>query len=362
MIREASPNLPPERHLASDNNAGVLPEVLTRLAEVNTGHTPGYGHDPYTAHVIQRLVDAFGGKGAAALFFTGTAANVVAAGVCLQRYEAVVCGQQSHLYVDEGGAPERWLGCKLMPLPTDLGRIRPESVEQVLRLRGDEHNVLPKVLTLTQPTELGVCYRPDELAELCRLAHQRGLYVHMDGARLANAAAFLGCTWAELTTDLGVDLVSLGGTKNGLMGAEALVVLRPGLAGNLLRFQKQAMQLASKMRFVAAQFDAWLDGDLWLHTARRANDMAQQLGAWVDAFGPPLERVAPVEANGVFVRMPAHWYAPLNEHIRFYIWEEQPEHQAVVVRWMCSFDTQEADLARLQQAVVQLAQPEAAVQ
>ncbi len=348
-----------ERHLASDNNASVLPQVLARMAEANTGHTAGYGHDPYSDYVLKRLVDAFGGKGSAALFFTGTAANVVAIGICLQRYEAVVCGQQSHLYVDEGGAPERWLGCKLIPVPTDLGRIRPQSFEQVLRLRGDEHNVIPKVLTLTQPTELGVCYRPAELAELCRLAHRRGLYVHVDGARLANAAAFLGCSWAELTTELGVDLVSLGGTKNGLMGAEALIVLRPGLTGNLLRFQKQAMQLASKMRFVAAQFDAWLDDDLWLHTARQANARAHELGAWVDAFGPPLVRVAPVEANGVFVRMPTAWYAPLAEQVRFYIWEESPETETVVVRWMCSFDTQPEDLQRLQGAIEQLAQLQA---
>lgn len=348
----SSPALP-ERHFASDNNAGVLPEVLQRIAEVNAGHAPGYGHDPYTESVLQRVVDAFGGVGAAAFFFTGTAANVVAAGVCLSRYEAVVCGHQSHLYVDEGGAPERWLGCKLIPVPTETGKIRPEALEVVLRQRGDEHNVLPKLLTLTQPTEMGACYDFDEIRELCALAHARGLYVHLDGARLANAAVHLNCSWQEMTADLGVDLVSLGGTKNGLLGAEALVVLRPGLTGTLLRFQKQAMQLASKMRFLAAQFDAYLEGELWRRAASHSNAMAQRLAEVARKHG--LEIVAPVEANGVFVRLPQSWFDDLAQRVRFYPWEESPESRTVVARWMCAYDTQPEDIDRMDQALREVA-------
>ena len=344
----------PSRQFASDNNAGVHPEVFTRMAEVNFGHASAYGHDDYTQSVLKRIANACGSNATAALFFIGTAANVVSAALALRPFDAVVCGQEAHLYVDEGGAPERWLGCKLIPVPTKNGKLAPEAVRKAIKLRGDEHTVVPRLLSLTQPTEMGTCYSLDELNELVAIAHDNEMLVHMDGARLANAAVFLNCSWQELTEGVGIDLLSLGGTKNGLMCAEALVVLNDKLSTHLSRHQKQAMQLASKMRFLAAQFDAYLENDLWKRSAQHANACALELASKISGFAPELSLAAPVEANGLFVRMHKSWFDKLQEIASFYPWNEADEAGFLTARWMCAFDTQMEDIDRLVNAIADL--------
>jgi len=327
------------RSFASDNNAGVHPVILDAIAAANRGHVVGYGDDPFTESAIATFRKHFGRDVEVFFVFNGTAANVLGLRALTESYHAVLCAEAAHIYTDECGAPEKFTGCKLIPIAAPDGKLTVESVQSAYHGIGDQHHVQPKVIAITQATEMGTLYKPDEIKALARFAHDHNMYVHMDGARIANAAAALGQSLREATRDLGVDVLSFGGTKNGLMGAEAAVFFNKKLADNFLYIRKQGMQLASKMRFIAVQFEALLKNDLWLKSARQANRMARLLKQEVKSI-PQLEIVYPVEANGVFVRIPREAIAKIQKQYFFYVWNEEQS----VVRWMCSFDTTEEDI------------------
>jgi threonine aldolase len=327
------------RGFASDNAATIHPAVLEAIAGANVGHAFGYGHDGYTRGVEARFREHFGDAARAFLVWGGTAANVLSLRAVCRPWEAVICAQTAHMNVDECGAPEAIAGVKLLTAATEHGKLSPELVETLIVRLGDEHAVQPRVVSLSQSTELGTVYSPEELRALCELAHARGLVVHVDGARLCNAAAALSITLRGITTDVGVDVVSFGGTKNGLLGAEAVVFLTPGVEAGFAYLRKQSMQLASKMRFLAVQFDALLSGELWLRCARHANGMAARLAEAIGGV-PGITITRPVQTNAVFAALPAAATASLQERFAFYVWDEQRGE----VRWMCSWDTTEGDV------------------
>ena len=335
---------------ASDNHAGAHPEVLEAIAAANRGHAGSYGSDPWTARAEEAIRGHFGADARAFFVFNGTGANVASVDALTRPYEGVICTDVAHMHTDECGAPERLAGVKLLTVPDRAGKLSAADVERWEQSRGDEHQVQPRVVSITQASELGTVYSLDETQTIAATAHALGMYVHVDGARLANAAASLGVSLGALTTEAGVDVVSFGGTKNGLLFGEAVVFCTPGLAGDFLFTRKQLGQLASKMRFVAAQFEALLDGDLWLSSARHANAMAARLAAAVGGIDG-LEVVHPVEANAVFARLPRpaidRLLADLPGDHPFYVWDEA----AGVVRWMCAWDTREEDVDRFASTV-----------
>jgi threonine aldolase len=333
---------------ASDNYAPAHPDVLAAVLAANDGHAPSYGADPWTARAIERVRDHLGAQAEVFLVFNGTGANVLCLQALMRPYEAVICAESAHIAVDEAGAAERILGSKLIAVPTPDGKLTPELVESRIARIGDEHAVQPKVVSITQTTELGTRYELGEIRALADLAHARGLLVHLDGARIANAAAGLGVGLREATADLGVDALSLGATKNGALGAEAVVLFDPALAAGFAWWRKQAMQLASKMRYAAAQFDALLAGDLWLRNAAHANAMAQRLAAAV-AGVPGVRITRPVQANAVFAVLAPDVTARLQERFAFYVWDERTGE----VRWMCSWDTTEADVDAFAAAIAE---------
>jgi threonine aldolase len=336
------------RGFASDNSASVHPEVLEALARHNDGHVMSYGHDPFTERVHAKLAQEFGPGSAAVLVFNGSAANVLCLRAACRPWQAAVCAAGAHLNVDEGGAPEAIAGIKLLPVDTPDGKLTPELVAPRIERVGDEHAVQPRVLSITQSSELGTLYSLEELRALADFAHGHGLLLHIDGARLANAAAALGSSLGEAAT--GADLLSLGGTKNGLMLGEAVITRGRAaeLADTLPFLRKQTLQLASKMRYLAAQFDAYLEGELWRRTAGHANAMAARLGTAVaDLDG--VEVSQRVQANVVFARLPRPVIAPLQERFPFYVWDEARDE----VRWMCSWDTTEDDVDAFAAAIAE---------
>ncbi len=334
------------RGFASDNAAGVHPAALEAIAAANRGHAFGYGHDELTGSVERRFQDVFGGHSRAYMVWGGTAANVLSLRAMCRPWEAAICAQSAHLNVDEAGAPEAIAGTKLLSVPTEHGKLSPELVESLIERLGDEHAVQPRVVSLSQSTELGTVYSLKEVAALGELAHSRGLLVHMDGARLCNAAAALGVSLRELSDQAGVDVLSFGGTKIGLLGAEAVVFLRPGLDVGFAHLRKQSLQLASKMRFLAAQFEALLRDELWLRLATHANAMAASLAEAIGGLGG-VSISHPVDANAVFARIPRAAVAPLLERFQFYVWDERRSE----VRWMCAWDTTDGDVAELASAL-----------
>ncbi|MFZ2502393.1 MAG: beta-eliminating lyase-related protein [Nocardioides sp.] len=334
------------RCFASDNYSGIHPEVLAAIAAANEGHVTSYGADPVTARLHDVMRDRFGAAALTFPVFNGTGANVTALQSVLPRWGAVICAQGAHINCDEGGAPERVAGLKLYPVPTPDGKLTPELIDREARGFGDEHRAQPLAVSITQSTELGTVYTPGEVRALCSHAHELGIVVHVDGARIANAAAALGVGLAELTTEAGVDIVSVGGTKNGALGAEAIVVLDERYADPLRYGRKFNMQLASKMRFISAQLVALYEGDLWLRNAGHANAMATRLRAALDGV-PGVEFTQPTQANGLFVRLPREVADRAREHAFFYDWNAA----AGEVRWMCSFDTTEADVDSFAAAV-----------
>jgi threonine aldolase len=330
---------PDLRGFASDNYGGVHPEILDALAVANGGHQVSYGEDVYTESLQQVFKHHFGPAAHAYPVFNGTGANVVALQSMTERWDSVICAESAHINVDECGAPEKVAGLKLLTLPTPDGKLTPELVDRHAWGWGDEHRAQPRVVALTQSTELGTCYTPEEIAALCDQAHQHGMKVYLDGARLANAAATLGLPLKEFTTDVGVDVLSFGGTKNGMMLGEAIVVLNPDAARGVQFLRKAAMQLSSKMRFISVQFEALLGTDLWLRNATHANAMTQRLYAEVKDL-PGLEVVRTPQANAVYAILPAEVTERLQKRFRFYTWNEHTGE----VRWMTSFDTTEADI------------------
>jgi threonine aldolase len=338
----------PARSFASDNNAGVHPEVLQAIAAANQGHAVGYGDDPCTEAAIRKFKRHFGADIEVFIVFNGTAANCLSLKALTNTYHAVICAEAAHIYTDECGAPEKFTGCKLIPLPTREGKLTVEAVRQAYHGIGDQHHVQPRVISITQATEVGTVYKPSEIKALARFAHEHDMFLHVDGARIANAAVSLGQSLRQASRNLGVDVLSFGGTKNGALGAEAVVFFDKALARDFLYLRKQGMQLASKMRFISAQFDALLTGDLWRKSAEHANRMARLLQKNLSPI-PDVTVVFKVEANGVFVKIPRKAVARLQKRYFFYVWNEEQS----VVRWMCSFDTTEHDIKQFARFVAE---------
>jgi len=329
----------PIRSFASDNNAGVHPVVLEAIARANHGHVIAYGDDAYTRSAVAKFEEHFGAGIDVFFTFNGTGANVLGLQAVNRPYHAVLCSDYAHIYCDECGAPEKLTGCKLIPLPHQDGKITLDAVRHAYHGIGDQHHVQPHAISITQSTEMGTLYQPEEIRTLAEFAHEHKMFLHMDGARIANAAASLGQTLRQATRDLGVDVLSFGGTKNGIMGGEAVVFFNRELSPDFLYLRKQGMQLASKMRFIAVQFEALLTGDLWRRSAQHANRMAKLLEAELRGI-PQVKVVWKVEANGVFAQIPRPAVAKIKEQYFFYMWIEDE----CIVRWMCSFDTTEDDV------------------
>jgi threonine aldolase len=334
------------KSFGSDNHAGVHPAVLKALVDANAGDAVAYGDDALSQRAIARVCAAAGAR-SGYLVFNGTAANVLGLSLMVQPYEAVICAESSHLNVDECGAPERILGCKLLTVPTADGKLSPDLIAGRLGGRGDEHRAQPRVVQLAQATELGTCYTLTELTRIREFCTARDLLIYLDGARIANAAAYLGCTLAEIASF--ADVLSFGGTKNGGMGVEAVLVMSDQLGAGGEYQRKQLMQLASKMRFLAAQVDALMTDDLWLATARRANAMARLLASSL-ADLPGLKLAHPVEANGVFAEIDRDATGELQQDWSFQVWQDTSPDRCIV-RWMTAFDTSEADVAALAGAI-----------
>ncbi len=328
-----------KRGFASDNNSGVSPEVIEKIIEANNGHVIAYGDDPYTTRAIELFKKHFGESAVPFFVFNGTGANTLAISAINRSFNSVICAASAHINVDECSAPEKFSGCKLIPIETPDGKLTPELIEPHITGIGFEHHAQPKLISISQPTEMGTVYKPDEIKELSACAHKHQMALHIDGARLANAAVSLGLPFKTFTTDSGVDILSFGGTKNGLMGAESVVFLNNKFSENFKYIRKQGMQLASKMRFISAQFIAYLENDLWERNAKNSNNMAQLLYKKICQFDE-IKITQPVEANGIFAIVPEKIIEPLLQEYFFYAWNEKKNE----FRWMTSFDTKEEDI------------------
>ena len=326
------------RGFASDNYAGIHPDILAAMSAINPGHQVAYGDDVYTQQLTSVIKKQFGEQAESFPVFNGTGANVLTLQAMCKPWESVVCATSAHINVDEGGAPEKVAGLKLMQVETPDGKLTPELVDKQAWGFGNEHRAQPKVVSITNSTEYGTVYSVAEIKALADHAHSLGMYLHLDGARISNAAAALGVPLRAFTTDAGVDAVSLGGTKNGAMGAEAIVILNPELAPAIKYVRKSGMQLASKMRFISIQLVAMFEGDLWLKNAQHSNAMAQELYKGIKDI-PSVEVTQP-QANALFPILPANSIEPLQEVAKFYVWD----HTINQVRWMCSWDTTQADV------------------
>ncbi|WP_423127461.1 threonine aldolase family protein [Gaoshiqia sp. Z1-71] len=329
-----------KRGFASDNNAGVHPEILNALNAVNEGHMVGYGGDPVTERAIELFKREFGHDIDVYFVFNGTGANVLALSSLTSSFHSVICAETAHIQTDECGAPEKFTGCKLLPVKTVNGKIFPEEIEKHLHGFGFEHHSQPGIISISQVTELGTAYSVEEIKAITNLAHQFGLFVHMDGARIANAAVALDLPFKAFTRDAGIDVLSFGGTKNGMMLGEAVIFFHPGLSRQTKYIRKQSMQLFSKMRFVSAQFLAYFEQDLWKRNASHANEMAKLLENEVSKLDG-VKITQKTEANGVFAILPKDIIPKLQEEYFFYVWDESSSE----VRWMTSFDTTKEDIS-----------------
>ncbi len=327
------------RGFASDNNAGVHPNILKAIEQANQGHVVGYGDDPYTQEAIALFKKEFGQDTEVFFVFNGTGANVLALSSATNSFNSIICADTAHIQVDECGAPEKLTGCKLLPVPSQKGKITPEGIKQYLHGFDFEHHSQPRVISISQVTELGTVYAVEEIKAITTLAHEHGLLVHMDGARLANAAVALNLPFRDFTRDAGVDMLSFGGTKNGLLMGEAVLLFNPDLTKYTKYIRKQNMQLFSKMRFVGAQFLAYFKDELWKTNAQHANQMAKLLEREILKLGK-VQLTQETEANGVFAIVPTEIIPKLQEEYFFYVWDESRSE----VRWMTSFDTTEEDI------------------
>ena len=328
-----------KKSFGSDNHSGVHPRIMAALAEANVGHMPAYGDDLITKEAERSFKRHFGANSEVFFVFNGTGANVLCVQCCNLPIQGVVLSDVAHMNQDECGAPERFTGCKLLTVHAPDGKLHEETVAPLLARENDQHRVTPGLLSLTEATECGTLYTPDEIRALARLAHSHGMYLHMDGARLAPAAAGLDLALADLTANCGVDILSFGGTKNGLMFGEAVVVFNPTLARHARHHRKQAMQLASKMRYIAAQFQTYLDEGLWLDLARSANRMAAELAGRLTGI-KGVKLAHPVQCNEIFVAMAQDAYRHIQEKWHFYVWDEARH----IIRLVTSFDTTLADI------------------
>lgn len=327
------------RGFASDNNAGVHPSVFEAMHKANTGHAVAYGDDVYTQKAIAKFKETFGADTEVHFVLTGTGANILGLNILGYSINSIICAETAHINVDECGAPEKFTGMKILSLATPDGKLTIDLVKKHMHGFGFEHHSQPKIISITQPTEVGTLYSVDELKKLSAYAHENNMFLHMDGARISNAVAALNLPVKAFTKDAGVDVLSFGGTKNGMMYGEAVLIFNQTLASNFKYFRKQGMQLASKMRYIGAQFNAFFENDLWLQSASHANKMAQLLFQKVKDI-PGVEITQNVEANGVFAKIPAGLIPHLQEEYFFYVWDEHTSE----VRWMCSYDTTEDDI------------------
>ncbi|MEU4579246.1 beta-eliminating lyase-related protein [Nonomuraea sp. NPDC023979] len=327
------------KSFASDNHAGVHPAILDAITAVNHGDAPAYGEDAWTAAFGRHIKDVFGPRAEGFPVLNGAGANMVGLALMLGRYDAVVCPATAHIASHETGAAERLLGTKLITIPTPDGKLRPDDLSGPRSTLGNHHDPQPRVVSISQVTELGTCYSPAELAALADAAHAAGMRLHVDGARLANAAAYLDCSLSAITTDVGIDVFSFGGTKNGALAAEAVIVLDPTLAEAVPYLRRQSLQLASKMRFVSAQLSALLTDDLWRRNASHANAMAARLADGLASI-PQITLAYPVESNAVFATVPPAVAAALQEHFLLL----PPDESTGIARWMTSYDTTPADV------------------
>lgn len=328
-----------KRGFASDNNSGIHPNILKAIHIANEGHAVGYGGDPVTGQAVQRFKQEFGEQTEVFFVFNGTGANVLGLSTLTHSFNAVICADTAHIQTDECGAPEKFTGCKLLPVETIKGKITPTGIRRYLHGFDFEHHSQPKVISISQVTELGTLYTVEEIKAICELAHEYGMYVHMDGARIANAAVALDLPFRAFTVDAGVDVLSFGGTKNGMMMGEAVLFFNPELIRNTKYIRKQSMQLYSKMRFVSAQFLAYFEDELWKKNATHSNRMARLLEQEVKKI-PAVQLTQEVKANGVFAIVPSQIIPQLQEKYFFYVWDEHRSE----VRWMTSFDTEEEDV------------------
>jgi len=328
-----------KRGFASDNNSGIHPEILKALSAANEGHAVGYGGDELTEKAVSRFKQEFGEKTDVYFVFNGTGANVLSLSTLTRSFHSIICAETAHIQVDECGAPEKFTGSKLLPVKTTKGKITPDEIAKYLHGFDFEHHSQPGIISISQVTELGTVYSVDEIKAITSLAHQYGLFVHMDGARIANAAVALKLPFRAFTVDAGIDVLSFGGTKNGMMLGEAVLFFNPELSKNSKYIRKQSMQLFSKMRFVSAQFLAYFNNDLWKKNAEHSNRMASLLEKQVREI-PKIQLTQEVEANGVFAIVPREIIPKLQEKYFFYMWDEHRSE----VRWMTSFDTQEEDI------------------
>lgn len=330
------------RSFGSDNHSGVHRDILSAISEANKDHVIAYGDDPYTEKVSQKIKQLFGEQAHFFPMFNGTGANICALRACLQPYHAIIAPETGHIFVDECGAPEWLTGAAVKSVSTPDGKVRPEMLHPFFHHFGFEHHSQPKVLYISQLSELGTAYTIAEIKALADLLHQHNMYLHMDGARIANAAATLGVSFKEITTDAGVDILSFGGTKNGMMLGESVITFRPELAENMKYIRKQSTQLYSKMRFCSAQFHAYLENDLWLQNARHANKMAQMLRSELEKVSS-IQFTQPTDGNILLLKMEPDMIEKLLQKHFFYIWDEMTHEIRLVTSW----DTTEEDVQAL---------------
>ena len=334
---------------ASDNYSGVHPEIMDALIKANHGHAASYGSDPYTEQAIKRFKDFFGNDIEVFFAYNGTGANVLGLSALTRSFEGIICSHLAHIHVDESTASEKFIGCRQITIETVNGKITPDGIEKKIQRLGDQHHPQAKVISISQSTEYGTVYTPDEIAGIAAVAKKYGMYLHMDGSRICNAAVAQKKDFKSFTSDLGVDVLSFGGTKNGMMFGEAVIFFEKQLAKDFQYIRKQGMQLHSKMRFIAAQFDAMLSNDLWQKNAAHANKMASLLAAELRKISR-ITITKSVDANGVFAIMPPEIIPSLQEHQYFYVWNEELNE----VRLMCSFNTSEKNVEDFVQKIKEL--------
>jgi threonine aldolase len=327
-----------KKTFASDNYAGVHPDIMLALADANRGHASSYGADEYTEAAVYKFRELFGATTEVFFAYNGTGANVLGLSALVHSFNSILCSDLAHINVDESTAPEKFLGCKLVSIPTKDGKIYPEEIEKRIIRVDDQHHPQFKVISISQTTEYATVYTVEEIKAISTVAKKHNLYFHMDGSRISNAAVSLGKDFRAFTADAGVDVLSFGGTKNGMMFGEAVLFFNPELAKHFKYIRKQGMQLHSKMRFISAQFDALLNNSLWKKNAEHSNRMAKLLEAQFREAGATLTQR--VEANGVFAILPANVIAEMQQENFFYIWNDQ----TLEVRLMCSFDTTEEEI------------------
>lgn len=337
------------RSFASDNNSGVHPRVMEAVIKANDNHAVGYGDDPWTAAAVAKIKEVFGESASPFFVFNGTGANSVALQAVTRSFNSILCAETAHIHVDECGAPGRMTGCALVTIPTPDGKLTPELIKPHLHNFGVCHHSQPKAVYISQVSELGTVYTVEEVKALADLLHAYDMYLHMDGARLANACAHAGCTMKQMTVDAGVDLLSFGGTKNGMMMGEAVISFRPELTENLPYFRKQSAQLASKLRYLSAQFIPYLEENVWLENARRANQSAVRLAEILRRY-PEIRFTQKVESNQLFFTLPAEAVRKLQEKYFFYMWNEEKNEARLVTSW----DTTEADLTAIEQTLTEI--------